>query len=881
VENIITTFYALLIPENLYIQKLYQQVNFMNTLKRFFYFNCILIFLNISLYSQQSEIQTPSQFLGFEIGADYKLADYNQIRSYFQMLANSSGRIEIETLGKTTLGNDMFMAIISSEENLRKKSEYQQIARKLADPRGLSQTEVENLIKQGKVIVLVTCNIHASEIGATQMAMEWAYALVTAKDSETRRRLENVILLLVPSLNPDGQLMEVEWYRKYVGTKYEGGRMPWLYHYYIGHDNNRDWFMLTQKESKAMNKAVYHEWYPQVWLDEHQMGSSGPRMFVPPYANPVAANVHPLIWRSVDNIGTMMSLRLEEQNKSGVIYGWVFDAYWPGGTKNTAWWKNVVGLLTEVASTKMGSPVEVDPIELRGGGKGLVEYRQQINFPNPWTGGKWRLRDIIDYERIASDALLEVCTNYREDFLRNISKMALDAVKLGEEDLYYKIPLDQRDSPMASKLAHLIRENGAEVFYSQSEKSFYIPTAQPFARFLNEFLGTQSYPEIKPVYGSEIIRPYDVTAWSLPLMMGVTVEKVRITKEVKSLLKPISDDDKPKGIIKNSGAPMYLVSNNLNNSLKLVNEAFRNKSKIYYIQKDFEVDNVIYPTGTFAIGAYPGIEKSAEDLGINIQGVSGINIPKVELKEPRVGLYKPWLASMDEGWTRWIFDQYGFSYKNIDNAMMKTAKLSGNFDVIIIPALSKDVIIDGKWKPREGQMKYFTELPPEYAGGIGQEGVKNIKEFVEKGGTLIALSEACNFVIDQFNIPVSNVLINEQNDISPGSLLRVYVDTNHPVTYGMPEIISAFVGENIAFQTTIPGSELSRKVLASYPDNPKEILQSGWILDPNKFTRRAAAVAVTYERGRIVLLGFNVQFRAQTESTFKLLFNSILWGGVH
>jgi hypothetical protein len=264
------------------------------------------------LLAQSSGMKTPSQFLGFEVGADRQLADYKQIVSYFRELARASKRIEVEVLGTTTLGNELVMAVISSEENLKNKVKYQEIAKKLADPRGLSQKEIQDLVDRGKAIVLVSCNIHSTEIGSTQMILEWAYALVTAQDAETKRRLENVILLIMPSLNPDGQLMEVEWYRKWVGTKYEGGRSPFLYHPYTGHDDNRDWYMLTQKESKAVTKAVYHDWYPQVWLDEHQMGATGPRIFTPPYTNPVAENVHPLIWRIVDHIGTMMAGRTEE-----------------------------------------------------------------------------------------------------------------------------------------------------------------------------------------------------------------------------------------------------------------------------------------------------------------------------------------------------------------------------------------------------------------------------------------------------------------------------------------------------------------------------------------------------------------------------------------
>src|SRR5436190_7836391 len=216
-----------------------------------------------------AKIPTPSESLGFEVGADKKLADYRQIASYFKTLQSSSPRVKVEVLGKTTLGEDMFMAVISSEENIRNLKRIQEIARKLTDPRGLSEEETRSLAREGKVILLVTCNIHSTEIGSTQMALEWAHALASADDAETKRRLSNVVLLLVPSLNPDGQIMETDWYRKNLGTKFEGSRMPWLYHPYVGHDDNRDWYMLTQKESQIMTRAVYKEWFPQVWLDEH------------------------------------------------------------------------------------------------------------------------------------------------------------------------------------------------------------------------------------------------------------------------------------------------------------------------------------------------------------------------------------------------------------------------------------------------------------------------------------------------------------------------------------------------------------------------------------------------------------------------------------
>ncbi len=835
------------------------------------------------LLAQSTRIQTPSQFFGFEVGADRQLADYKQIVSYLRELAKTSKRIEIEVLDPTTLGNEMVMAVISSEANLRNKSKYKEIAKRLADPRGLSQKEIRDLVNGGKAVVLVTANIHSTEIGATQMVLEWAHALVTAQDAETRRRLDNVILLLMPSINPDGQLMEVEWYRKWVGTKYEGGRSPFLYHPYTGHDDNRDWYMLTQKETKAVTKVVFHEWYPQVWVDEHQMGSTGPRIFTPPYTNPVAENVHPLVWRIVDHIGTMMAWRLEEQNKSGVIYGAMYDTYWPGATEQTAFWKNVVGILTEVASTRMGTPVEVTPGELSGNTKGLVEYRRQANFPNPWPGGIWRLRDIMDYERIASDALLEVCANYREDILSGIAMMAVDAVKMGTPGEYHRIAARQRDPSSAAHLAFLMKENGVEVLYSASDKAYYIPAAQPYGRFVKEMLGIQRYPKVKLVAGSTIVPPYDMTAWSLPLMMGVTVEKVKLPKDKQGDLRELKQTDWPEGNVKEGGAMRFVVSHESNSVSKLINNVLKQKGSVSVAEESFKAGGREFPSGSVVVENVKDIGALSKKYSLDLVGLNQKpNVRMSQVGEFRLGMYKPWVASMDEGWTRWVLEQYEFPLKSISTKDMKDQKLNSEYDVIVIPDVSKDVIVDGKRKPEEGGMKYFVDFPPEYSGGIGKEGVKNLKEFVEQGGTLVAMASACDFVIDEFNVPVLNVLSRARNDEfnCPGSLLRMNIAPGHPVTFGMPDEVAGFVNQRIAFQTTPPAPEMTRWVLAWYPDEAEDMLMSGWIFGAEKLQRRAAAVAMTFGKGKIVLFGFRVQQRAQMEATFKLLFNAIHWGAM-
>lgn len=830
----------------------------------------VALLLGVSMLASSAppaKVPSPSEFLGIPVGADRTLADYRQIQSYFRALAAASPRVQVVSTGKSTLGEDLILAVISSERNLKNLVRIREIARKLSDPRGLSGPEVDALAREGKVVLLVTCNIHASEIGSTQMAMEWAHALATAEDAATTKRLDDVVLLLVPSLNPDGQIMETEWYRKNLGTKYEGSRMPWLYHPYVGHDNNRDWYMLTQKETKAVTRAVYHEWFPQVWLDEHQMGWNGPRIFVPPYSEPVDPDIHPLIWREVNLIGANMAYRLEQAAKAGVIYGYAFDAYWIGGTKNTAWWKNVSGLLTEVASVKLATPVFVDPTELSGQGrKGLVEYGTQTNFPNPWPGGWWRLRDIMDYERIASDALLETCSERREDILRDMVARARAAMGRAAPRESFRIPAAQRDRASALVLARLMAEHHVEVKVARNG-DFYVPLAQPYGPFVEEMMEPQRYPEVKLVPGKEIVFPYDVAAWTLPLMLGVVVEKV----ELPDGLAPF--DPSPAKPATLATAPAYALDGGSPESAKVVQAALKAGGAVRRSRS----------AGTFFLDSKGA--KAAQGLA----AASGLELspspePQVNatvaVKAPRVGLYKPWTSSMDEGWTRFVLEEYGFAPKTLDNKAIRAGKLRESFDVVMLPDVDKDVIATGKPKREEGEARYFPDPPPEYQGGLDKEGAAALHAFVDAGGTLVSLASSTGYVLAEFNVPVRNTLARAKKDefSCPGSLLRANVSGGHPVTRGMPSQMALFVDEPIAFQTALPGSEMERWVLAAYPSDARDILLSGWMHGEEKLTRKAAAVATTFGKGKLVLLGFRAQERAQTHATYPFLFNALWWG---
>ena len=324
------------------------------------------IWLAFVLAAFVSAQTTPEAFLGFKVGADKKLADYNQIKAYFEKLAQEAPKkIKLFTLGESTMKKPLIMAAITSEENLAKLDAYREITKKLRDPRTLPVEEARKLAKDGKAIVLITCSLHSTEIAASQMSMELAYNLVAGKTPfDAKKVLNDVIVLLCPTHNPDGNQMVVDWYKKYVGTKFENGSMPWLYHYYAGHDDNRDWYMMNLVETRAVTKVLYHDWLPQVHVDEHQQGSTGSRLFIPPYMDPPLPNVQPLVWRMVNLFGTNMAFDLQRNGMSGVVNGRSYTAWYIGACDDTPWLHNVVGILSEAASVRLASPIFIEQTEI-------------------------------------------------------------------------------------------------------------------------------------------------------------------------------------------------------------------------------------------------------------------------------------------------------------------------------------------------------------------------------------------------------------------------------------------------------------------------------------------------------------------------------------
>ncbi|MEJ2580860.1 MAG: M14 family zinc carboxypeptidase [Acidobacteriota bacterium] len=864
-----------------------------------------LILCTVGLCPLSAEIPTPATVFGHEVGADFKLIPYPGVLSYLETVAAESDRVTIEEAGRSTLDNPMKVVILTSPENQANLGRLREIARLIAKPGDLTPEQSENLVDEGKVIALVTCSIHSTEVGSTQMVTEFVYEFATTEDPEKLAWMDDVVLLIMPSINPDGQLMVVDWYNKWLGTEYEGGRMPWLYHHYVGHDNNRDFYMLSQRETKVVNDVLYHRWFPQSFLDEHQMGSTGPRMFVPPQTDPLNEEVHSLVFRQADVLGTNMSFRLEQAEKTGVGHNMIFDSYWPGGTRNTAWWKNVTGLLTEVASARLASPIYIDPGELRGGGKGFPEYGRRSNFPSPWPGGWWRLRDIVEYELVATWAFLEANAENRASILGDVNKMARWSIENGlvEPPYAFVIPPAQHDPVAAGKLVDLLLEHGIEIARAMEPVeigySVYpagttvIPAAQPYRPFLLTMLRSQRYPEVRNDTDAGILAPYDVASWSLPLAMGVEV--VEATEPVNAALTSLTEPSWPQPNT-DSTAAGHLIPAAADSAYQAINRLLADGKAVHRLDSDA------------AVGIRGDVYLSAEDIDasslaeivddLHLPVTPVASVPEASLlrvEGMRVGLFKPWVASMDEGWTRFVLEDYEFPLTTLSNEMIRSGDFAEKVDVLLFPDISADIISKGEPEKGRRSSRRWAPMPPEYAGGIdsspeagadgekkgertdGIKGGKRIREWVEAGGTVVALESSSQYFIDLFELPVSNVLekVRREDFNCPGSMLRVEMDLDSPLSFGMRSEEAVYFAGSPAFRTQVPDPRFERDVVARYPDDDKDILISGYLEGGDLLEKRAAVVDFRVGDGRVILIGFRAQHRAQPVRTFKLLFNTL------
>ncbi|MCH7476077.1 MAG: hypothetical protein IIA27_15615, partial [Gemmatimonadetes bacterium] len=839
----------------------------------------------------QTTIPTPESVLGHRVGADFYLATYEQSLEYFQRLDAATDRLQLIEIGRTSEGRPWYIALISSADNLANIDRYREIAIQLAHPDDLTDETARELADEGKAIVHIDGGLHASEVAHAQHTIQLAYDLVTGDDDpEVRAILENVILILWPSINPDGQTIVSDWYHSNVGTPFEVASLPHLYQKYIGHDNNRDGYMLNMIESRVITR-VLRDWEPQILYNHHQSAPFPTRIWIPPFAEPISEFVHPLMWRTVNLLGMSMAQALEERGQKGAVHvGRGFDNWYPGFMDHANNFHNVAAFLTETALYRYATPhfytVSDFPEDQR-------DLRPQSLYSSPWTGGWWRLRDAVDYMLTASFSVLDLAAKYKNDLLYNRYQAGRDVVAQYRNGppYAYVIPQTQRDPVAAVEMLRRLAFNGIDIYQLQQEvvfegqsfeaNSWVIPMDQPNGNFVRQLFAVQEYPDLREFPDGPPDQPYDVAGWTLPYLMDVRVIELGapLDAAIRSTMTPVQGDAvawnaevtdaasfdmlpgvgfntsgaaagivPPSGQTRSSGSALA-VDPAENNAYRALNRAWQQGGSVRFVAGTAGDSGSAGSTGRYLITnlSQTVTTQMVNDLALHAERMQPSG---TEIAQPRVGLFRPWRPSIDEGWTRWVLERYEFAFTNIYNSDVIAGDLRRRFDVIIIADMPSNQILDGFAK---------GSVPPRYAGGIGKEGVRAIDEFVRAGGTLVTLNGSARFAIDELHLPVKNVVDGLARDtfFLSGSVVSVTVDPSHPVMTGMPEQSKVFVNRSPVFTVT---DEFEGSVLAKYAPEGSPLL-SGDLLGVEHLQGYAAALDVRHGDGHVHLLGMRPQWR--------------------
>jgi len=778
--------------------------------------------------AQSKVIPQPSEVLGFTPGDDRKLASWAKVVEYFQKLDAASDRVKFEEIGKSTMGAPFVYATISAPENLRNLDVYKHIQDLLAEPRKIDQTvkgsrrladlpstSVEGIVgrgtldavggsaeafakqlrAKGKTIVAITCGIHSTEVGSYLSSMLIAYRLASSNEPEVQEILKNTIILLVPSTNPDGVDIVNNWYQKTLGTPYEGTDPPELYHYYTGHDDNRDWYAFTQVETQLVVDKILNVWHPQIVHDIHQQGAMGSRLFLPPYMQPVEPNVPKQIVEGYTALGNYLAKEMRASGFKGITTDSTYDAWSP--SRAYSHYHGGVRILQESASCRLATPITVkfDQLQSR---EGYDPQKESANFGPLWKGGEWHLRDITNQMTTVAFLLLKHAAQNRAHWVQRFYEIEREAVrprKSGELAGFLIPPADNQPAVLA-----ILDRSGVtwepipalKVFGKAYPRgTYFVRIDQPYGGFARALLEDRVYPDLRNSKG-EPIAPYDVTAHSISRLMNVRADAITAPFRFKN--------ERP---IRGGGGP------------------------------------------------------------------SGARIMA------KLAVYKSHSPTMDEGWTRWVLEHQSiFLYSSLEDHEVRAGNLRAKYNAIIIPDQGRAAILNGY---RKGAM------PDEYTGGLGEQGVKALREFVEAGGTLVCLNRASDFAIEQFKLPVRDVVdgLPRTDFYVPGSILRIELDTNDPIAKGMPKESIAWVENSPVFDIdqSFGGIEFVQepsnvRVIARYPRD-KDPLLSGWLLGAGRIKGKAALVEVRLGKGRIILFGFRPQYRGQSLATYPLLFNAI------
>jgi len=849
-----------------------------------------------------AKITRPEEFFGHRLGADRKIARWEKIVEYFSLLQEESKRIKVVDMGETTEGNPFLVAYISSEENLANMDRLQEVNKAITDPQDRAIDEVSGLINEGKAVIVQTMSLHATEIGGTQMAPELAYDQITREDEEAARIRDQVISIIVPSFNPDGQIMVTDWYNQWLGTDYEGSSPPDLYHKYCGHDNNRDAFMTNTVESQYLAKVMFKDWPPQAYQDHHHMGSYGARLYVAPYSDPIHPHGDPLVWRELQWYGSHMAYKLEQEGKTGVVNAAIFSGWAHMGYHWIGIYHNIPSMLTESASARLATPLYIHPEQLKAqtqerslvGTRMMPHYKPSTNFPNPWPGGWWTLRDIVEQQKIAAWALLDHVARNRETVLWNQYQKAIRQTERGGEGSpqIIIVPEDQHDPRTAELMIEKLLVQGLSIFkakepftadgYIHGTGSYLIPLAQPKSGLIKTLLTRTRFPDdsFTRMGDGTPNRPYDTATDTMAEFMGVAVHAAGYLNDFQ--VEPVTDYKAPVGYVDDDSKVGYLLDTRENASFKAVNLLLKQGVPIKRILEPVIAGDHELPSGCFVVepGHEGKLSEVATHVGVDFHALAELDAEMEDVKSLKVGMYhRLWGGNMDMGWTRLVLEQFCFDYTLLDDKDIKEGDLS-DYDVIILAHDSKEMLAGGdemkKWWAETRPGWPLTVYPPEYETGLGDEGKEKLAEWTKAGGTLFTIGASTGYAIDALELPITDTVkgLGAKEFHCPGSTLHIQVENTHPAAYGMPEEALALFWGSPAFKVNPGPNNHLYEVIAVYPDS--DILESGWLVGEEKIANKIAAIYAHVGDGNVVLMGPRVQHRCQTHGTFKLLFNSLL-----
>jgi hypothetical protein len=896
--------------------------------------------LSAGTAAAQSGLTGPNQALGFTIGDDYHLATYTQLTDWWKKLDAESDRMRLVSIGQTAEGRDQWMAIITSPANFTRLERYQEISARLARAEGLTPDQARALAQEGKAVVWIDGGLHATEVLGAHQLMEHVWQMVSQNDPETLRILDDVIQLVVHA-NPDGMELVSNWYMRLAEpTERSTSNLPRLYQKYVGHDNNRDFYMNAMPESENMSRVMYREWFPQIMYNHHQTGPSGAVLFVPPFRDPHNHNLDPLLVDGITLVGAAMHTRLAAEGKAGAATrnGASYQTWWNGGLRTAAYFHNMIGILTET----IGNPT---PIEIP-----FVPSRQLStgDLPFPIEPQTWHFRQSVDYSITNNRAILDLASRYRETLLYNFYVMGRNSIEKGQRDswtttpakiaavekavgemgeisreqrqawgrdgvdpaLYqrilrnpderdprgYVIPIDQPDFPTATKFVNALLKSGVDVHratqgFSVDGKrygagSWVVKTAQAFRPHVLDMFEPQNYPNDFPYPGGPPRAPYDNAGYTLALQMGVQFDRILesfdgpFEKVTEMLVTPTA----PAFTAGNG----YLISRSVNDGFRAVNRLLAAGQRVVELTAPFETGGRTWPVGTWYVAG----SSTANGVLRDLVGEIGLPLTTTSSRAPstsrsvqplRVGLYDQYGGSMPSGWVRWILEQFEFPAEIVYTPRLDAGDLKKDFDVLVFVDAGGSEGRGGPSVPPEDVQETYRHQ----VGRVTEEKTgPQLRSFLEAGGRVVAIGSSTN-IAKYLRLPVENHLVERQPGGTteslpenkfyiPASLLKVRVDPSAMSARGMGEDAVVLFDNDPILRLPLDARSRGIRPVAWFPNASP--LVSGWAWGQTYLEGGVAAAEVTVGTGTLFLFGPEITFRSQPHGTYKFLFNALLGG---